>query len=245
MNTEEHQLTVSGLKVHIVRKAIKNLHLGVYPPGGRVRVAAPLSISDSAVRMAVVGKLGWIKRQRKRFQLQPRQSRREMVSGESHYFLGRRYRLRLIPRNRRARVVIRNRSTMEMHVPPTADALQREQILRQWYRQQLTKIIPPLLEKWQSVLNVQITDWGIKRMKTKWGSCNAEARRIWINLELAKKPVKCLEYTVVHEMAHFIERQHNDRFIFLLDRHLPLWRLYRDELNSAPLAHENWKLNCR
>ena len=241
MNTEEHQLTVSGLKVHIVRKAIKNLHLGVYPPGGRVRVAAPLGISDSAVRMAVVGKLGWIKRQRKRFQLQPRQSRREMVSGESHYFLGRRYRLRLIPRHSRARVVIRNRSAMEMHVPPTADVSRREQILRQWYRQQLRKIIPRLLEKWQSVLNVQITDWGIKRMKTKWGSCNAEARRIWINLELAKKPIKCLEYTVVHEMAHFIERQHNDRFTFLLDRYLPLWRLHRDELNSAPLAHETWK----
>src|SRR5437588_8864349 len=116
MNIEEHQLTVSGLKVHIVRKAIKNLHLGVYPPGGRVRVAAPLSISDSAVRMAVVGKLGWIKRQRKRFQLQPRQSRREMVSGESHYFLGRRYRLRIVPQHNIAKVLLRNRSTIEMHV---------------------------------------------------------------------------------------------------------------------------------
>src|SRR2546430_6637892 len=144
MNTEEHQLTVSGLKVDVVRKAIKNLHLGVYPPAGRVRVAAPLGISDSAVRMAVVGKLGWIKRQRKRFQLQPRQSRREMVSGESHYFLGRRYRLRLIPRHRRARVVLRNRSTMELYVNRENNVEQRERILRQWYRQQLKQIIPPL-----------------------------------------------------------------------------------------------------
>src|SRR5438876_2324778 len=142
MNTEEHQLTVSGLKVHIVRKAIKNLHLGVYPPGGRVRVAAPLSISDSAVRMAVVGKLGWIKRQRKRFQLQPRQSRREMVSGESHYFFGRRYRLRVVPQDSRNKVVLRNRSTMEMYVQPETTAEQRQQMLRQWYRQQLKEIIP-------------------------------------------------------------------------------------------------------
>jgi predicted metal-dependent hydrolase len=241
MNTNQRHLTVGGLKVHVVRKAIKNLHLGVYPPSGRVRVAVPLTISDNAVRMAVVGKLGWIKRQRKRFQLQPRQSEREMVSGESHYFLGRRYRLRVIYQNRRTEVVLRSRSTMEVYVQLETTPEQRERVLRQWYRQKLKEIIPPLVEKWQPILNVQVADWGIKKMKTKWGSCNAEAQRIWLNLELAKKPVRCLEYTVVHEMAHFLERQHNDRFISLLDQYLPHWRLHRQELNSAPLAHETWR----
>lgn len=240
MNTDQRHLNVSGLSVHVVRKAIKNLHLGVYPPSGRVRVAAPLTVSDNAVRMAVVEKLGWIKRQRKRFQVQPRQSRREMVSGESHYFLGRRYRLRIVTKDNTGKVLLRNRSTIEMRVPPQTDAAKREKILHQWYRQHLKEMIPSLLEKWQPILRVHVADWRIKRMKTKWGSCNPDARRIWINLELAKKPIKCLEYTVVHEMAHLLERRHNDRFISLLDRHLPLWRLHRAELNSAPLAHENW-----
>src|SRR5437763_6358524 len=152
MNTEEHQLTVCGLKVHVVRKAIKNLHLGVYPPGGRVRVAAPLAISDSAVRMAVVGKLGWIKRQRKRFQLQPRQSAREMVSGESHYFLGRRYRLRVYSADEPTKVVIRNASIIELHVRVGASVETRQRAMMNWYRQHLKDVIPPLLKKWENRL---------------------------------------------------------------------------------------------
>lgn len=240
MSIEKHQITVNGLPISIVRKGIKNLHLGVYPPHGRVRVAAPLAVSDDAVRLAVIGKLGWIKRQRARFEAQPRQSAREMVRGESHYFLGMRYRLCVIHRDGASRVVLRNRSTMELHVRSETSAEQRERLLQRWYRQQLRVLIPPLLEKWQSVLGVQIADWGIKKMKTKWGACNVEALRIWLNLELAKKPVQCLEYIVAHEIAHLIERYHNDRFVSIMDKHLPQWRLHRQELNSAPLAHETW-----
>jgi len=192
------------------------------------------------VRLAVIGKLGWIKRRQARFAAQPRQSEREMVSGESHYFLGHRYRLRVIARDGAAKVVLRNRSRMELHVRAEAAAAQREQVLHRWYRQQLKKLIPPLLEKWQAALGVQIADWRIKRMKTKWGTCTVEARRIWLNLELAKKPVKCLEYLIVHELAHLLERRHDDRFIALMNKHLPQWRLHRAELNSAPLAHETW-----
>lgn len=238
--TEKHQITINGLAVEVVRKGIKNLHLGVYPPNGRVRVAVPFAVSDEAVRLAVIGKLGWIKRQRAKFKAQSRQSQREMVSGESHYFLGQRYRLRIIEHGGTGKVVLRNKSMIDLHVRPDASTAQREEILLQWYREQLKELIPPLLEKWQLVLGVQVAHWGIKKMKTKWGSCNIEARRIWLNLELAKKPPQCLEYIVVHELVHLLERQHNDRFTALMDSAMPTWRGYRDELNSAMLGHEVW-----
>ena len=240
MNTEPHVITVSGVDIHVVRKAIKNLHLGVYPPAGRVRVAAPLALSDNAVRLAVVGKLAWIKRQRAKFQAQPRQSQREMVSGESHYFLGRRYCLRVVEHKGAGKVVLRSRTTLELHVRPQTDATERERVLQRWYRQHLRDAVPPLIAKWATILDVQINGWGIKRMKTKWGACSVAARRIWLNLELAKNPVQCLEYLVVHELVHLIEPHHNERFISLLDQHLPNWRMRRQELNAAPLAHNTW-----
>jgi len=240
MITESKTITVGGVDVQVVRKGIKNLHLGVYPPAGRVRVAAPLAVSDSAVRLAVVGKLGWIKRQRARFQTQSRQSAREMVSGESHFFLGRRYRLRVIEHAGAGCVVLRGRTRLELHVRAGSNAQGRERVLQEWYREQLRALIPPLLAKWEAILGVHATNWGIKKMKTKWGSCSVGVRRIWLNLELAKKPAQCLEYLLVHELTHLIERHHNDRFIRLMDRHLPTWRQSRQELNAAPLAHEAW-----
>jgi predicted metal-dependent hydrolase len=240
MNTETHQITVQGLTVEVVRKAIKNLHLGVYPPHGRVRVAAPLAVSDDAVRLAVIGKLAWIKRQQAKFEAQERQSKREMVRGESHYFLGQRYRLRVIEHHGAGKVVLHNNAFIDLYVRPGTNTEQREKVLQRWYRTQLKVLIPPLLEKWQSVLGVQVADWGIKKMKTKWGACNNEARRIWINLELAKKPVQCLEYILAHELVHLIERHHNDRFIAIMDKHMPQWRFHREELNRAPLGHDNW-----
>jgi predicted metal-dependent hydrolase len=240
MTTEHREIVVSGVPVQIVRKAIKNLHLGVYPPYGRVRVAAPLAVSNESVRLAVVGKLGWIKRQQARFKAQPRQSEREMGSGESHYFLGRRYRLRVAKCDVVPAARLRGNSTLELQVRAEMSVRQREGVLHQWYRQQLKARVPALLEKWQPLLGVQAAGWGIKKMKTKWGTCNIEARRIWLNLELAKKPVRCLEYILVHELTHLIERKHNDRFVSLMNKHLPQWRLYRQELNSAPLAHATW-----
>jgi len=234
------RITVAGIKVEVVRKDIKNLHLGVYPPNGRVRVAAPLVVSDEAVRLAVIDKLGWIKRQRAKFAEQPRQSQREMVNGESHYFLGKRYRLRVHEQDAPARVAIRGIASLDLFVRPGSSAEQREAVLLRWHREQLKALIPPLLEKWQPLLGVQVADWGIKKMKTKWGSCNIAARRIWLNLELAKKPIQCLEYIVVHEMVHLLERHHNERFSALLDTHVPQWRQYREMLKKAPLGHEEW-----
>ncbi len=234
------RIAVGGIAVEVVRKDIKNLHLGVYPPLGRVRVAAPLVVSDEAVRLAVIDKLGWIKRQRAQFAKQPRQSEREMVNGESHYFLGRRYRLRVHEQDGPARVAIRGLASLDLFVREGAATEQREAVLLRWHREQLKAMIPDLLARWQSALGVQVVNWGIKKMKTKWGSCNGDARRIWLNLELAKKPVQCLEYIVVHELVHLLERNHTERFTALMDRHLPDWRTRRGVLNSSPLGHEAW-----
>lgn len=236
----ERQIEVSGIPVDVVRKDIKNLHLAVYPPNGRVRVAVPLRTSDETVRLAVISRLGWIRRQQDSLDQQERQSLREMVTGESHFVQGRRYRLDVIEQDAPASVVLRNGKTMELRVRPGTDEVKRRKVLHRWHRQRLAEQILALIEKWEPVVGVQVADWGIKKMKTKWGSCNIEARRIWVNLELAKKPPSCLEYIVVHEMVHLLERHHNERFRDLMDRFTPRWRTYRDELNRAPLAHEDW-----
>ena len=240
MSTEPHRLTVGGLTVEVVRKNIKNLHLGVYPPNGRVRVAAPLVVSDEAVRLAVIGKLGWIQRQQAKFEAQPRQSQREMVSGESHYFLGQRYRLRVLAYTGPPRIRCSGADFLDLFVRPETTVAQRRRVLEDWYREQLRGQIPALLAQWQPVLGVAAAEWGIKKMKTRWGSCNIRARRVWFNLELAKKPARCLEYVVVHELVHLLERNHNARFQALMDQHLPTWRTCREELNRAPLGHEQW-----
>lgn len=240
MTIETHHFTVSGIKVEVLRKDIKNLHLGVYPPHGRVRVAAPLVVSDEAVRLAVIDKLGWIRRQKAKFAEQPRQSQREMVNGESHYFLGQRYRLRVHEQNGAASVAVRGIASLDLFVRPGTSAEQREGVLLRWHREQLKVLIPPLLAKWQLALGVQVAAWGIKKMKTKWGSCNPASRRVWFNLELAKKPVQCLEYIVVHELVHLLERHHNERFAALVESHFPQWRQYRELLNKTPLGHEEW-----
>lgn len=240
MTTRGRRITVGGLAVDVVRKDIKNLHLGVYPPAGRVRIAAPLTLSDDAIRLAVVEKLTWIKRQRASFTSQPRQSKREMVSGESHYFLGRRYRLRVHEQDDVARVAIRGLRMLDLFVRPGAGADKRLEVLDAWYRAQLKELVPPLLAKWQRALAVDVSAWGIKKMKTKWGSCTVDARRIWLNLELAKKPRRCIEYIVVHELAHLRERNHGERFTRLMDHHLPDWRQRRAELQQSTLGAEDW-----
>lgn len=240
MATNRH-IEVSGISVEVVRKDIKNLHLAVYPPHGRVRVAVPIRTSDDTVRLAVVSRLGWIRRQQKSLEQQERQSRREMISGESHFVQGRRYRLDVVEQDSSASIFLRNSKTLEMRVRAGTDRDTRENLLLRWYRRSLRDQIPPLLAKWEQIIGVQVASCGIKRMKTKWGTCNIEARRIWLNLELIKKPPACLEYILVHEMVHLLERHHNDRFQSYMDDFLPQWRLFREELNRAPLVYEDWE----
>jgi predicted metal-dependent hydrolase len=240
VSTKGHSIVVSGIPVEIVRKDIKNLHLGVYPPSGRVRVAAPLRLNDDSVRLAVVTRLGWIRRRQAAFEQQDRQSQREMVTGETHYVQGRRYRLNVIESDVSPGVRVRPNATLEMWIQPKSSRECRVNMLNQWYRRLLHERIPGLVTKWEPHVGVEVAEWGIRRMRTKWGSCNACARRIWINLELAKKPYACLEFIVVHEMVHLLERHHNERFMEQVDRLLPQWRTTRTLLNKSPLSHERW-----
>ncbi len=240
MTTNAHQIKVGKLIVDVVRKDIKNLHLAVYPPFGRVRVAAPLRVNDEAVRLAVISRLSWINKQKNKLTNQARQSEREYLTGESHYFQGRRYRLNVIWQSGKAYVAIRNKSTIDLFVTKDSDKARREEVMLKWYRQQLKDQIPSLLAHWEKLIGVRVNDWRLKKMKTKWGTCNIEVNRIWLNLELAKKSSQCLEYIIVHEMTHLLERHHNDRFIKLMDEFMPQWRVYRDELNHSLLGHEVW-----
>lgn len=239
MSIERHSIDVSGIPVEIVRKDIKNLHLGVYPPHGRVRAAVPLRLDDEAVRLALISRLGWIRRQRRAFSEQERQSEREMVNGETHYVEGRRYRLKVELHDGPAQVELRSR-TLNLRVRSQLDPTQRLAVVERWYRGRLRDRVPSLVEHWSKRLGVEAPEWGIKKMKTRWGTCSQATGRIWLNLELAKKPTQCLEYIVVHELLHLFERHHNERFAALMENALPDWRLRREVLSKEPLAHEQW-----
>ncbi len=239
MSTASASLTIRGVDIDVVYKDIKNLHIGVYPPTGRVRVAAPERFDDDQVRFAVIQRLPWIKRQRQQFEAAQRQSEREMVAGESHYIWGIRYRLKIIERPGRTHFEI-DGSRFLCYVPTDTPSDRRRSLLDHWYREQLRHALPSLIEKWEHKLEVSVPRWGIRRMKTKWGSCNRETGHLWFNVELAKKHPGCLDYVVVHEMVHYLERNHGERFTKLMDYYLPDWRSRRDQLNEAPLADEAW-----
>ena len=226
-------LTVDNIEIQLIKKNIKNLHLSVLPPDGSVRISAPKELNDETIRLFAVSKLSWIKKQRAKFKRQERQPEREFVSGESHYFLGQRYLLNVIYTNKRRQgAAIRNKTYLDLFVRENSGKEQRRKVMREWYRSELKALIPPLISKWEPIIGVEVKSWGVKRMKTKWGSCNIAAKRIWLNLELAKKNPACLEYIVVHEMVHFLERLHNEHFVAYMDKFLPNWRSIKAELNG-------------
>ena len=215
--SKSREISVDGLTVEIIRKDIKNLHLRIYPPDGRIRMSAPLRVSDDAVRLMVESRLGWIKRKRAKFAGQERQSSRDYVSGENHWFLGRRYGLNVIEQNRPGRVDVRGSGTLDLFVRDGSDQAQRKKAFWAWYRKELKALSWPLVEKWAHTMGLPVPECRVKRMKTRWGTCNIRARRIWLNLELIKRPRHCTEFIIVHEMAHFYERLHNARFTNLMD----------------------------
>lgn len=239
MSTANTCLTVRGIDIDVVYKDIKNLHIGVYPPMGRVRVAAPKRLDDDQVRLAVVQRLPWIKRRRAQLRSTDRQSEREMVTGESHYVWGVRRRLKVVERPGRAHVEV-DGDRLILYVSSDRNAEQRRTVLDTWYRTQLREALPALISTWEAKLDTRVPDWIIRRMRTKWGTCNRETRRLTFNVELAKKHPDCLEYIVVHEMMHYFERNHGDQFTKLMDDAMPDWRTRRDLLNDAPLADEKW-----
>lgn len=239
MSTNSGSLKIRGIEVDVIYKDIKNLHIAVYPPSGRVRVAAPARLAEEQVRLAVIQRLAWIKQRRQQLQDAARQSPREMVTGESHYVWGRRTRLKVVERPGPAHVEHEGERLL-LYVPEDINQEARRRTLDVWYRQQLRIKVAEYLDRWEPIIGRAASAWGLRRMKTKWGSCNAESGRLLFNTELAKKHPGCLEYVVVHELVHLIERNHDERFRELMDIHFPQWRIHRDELNRAPLAHEDW-----
>lgn len=235
-----YQITVNNVSIDVVRKDIKNIHLAVYPPTGRVRIAAPLLVNEESIRLFAVSKLGWIKRNQRKFVGQDRISFREYKERESHYFQGRRYLLKIIETESPPRIVLKTKTYLEMYARPDSSRMVRHRIMTEWYRTELKRQIPSLIDKWERIIGVKVADCRVKQMKTKWGSCNREKKRIWLNLELAKKPEQCLEYIIVHEMVHFKERNHSDRFLAHMDEYLPGWRKLRAELNRLPVSHSDW-----
>ena len=233
------QLKLGNITVDLVQKEIKNIHLSVYPPTGRVRISAPNRMTLDTVRLFAISKLSWIKKQQTKIIGQEREVPREFINMESHYFNGKRYLLKVIEHESAPKVVLKH-SVIELFVRLGANREKKKAVLEKWYRQKLKEIIPVLIENWETKMNVLVNEFGVKKMKTRWGTCNRKAKRIWLNLELAKKPRECLEYIVVHEMVHLLERNHNDRFVSLMNDLMLKWRFYKDELNRLPLRYENW-----
>ncbi len=241
MNTNNDKLVMADFEVQTVRKNIKNIHIGVYPPDGRVRVAAPLEMSDESLRLIILSKISWIRRQKEKFLRQERETPREYVSGESHYFLGQRYILNVVQGPYRPRVQLKGLKRMDMYVNPNMSRRDKARIMERFYRLELRKILDSLVAKWEEKLKVKVSEVRIRKMKTKWGSANIKANRIWFNLELAKKSPNCIAYVVVHELTHLIERNHNKRFKGILEAVMPNWKQYRDELNEFISGDVVWK----
>lgn len=236
----ETHIELGDIQVHVVLKDIQNIHLSVYPPDGAVRISAPAWMNLDAIRVFAISKLGWIKRQQQKLQAQERETPREYLDRESHYVWGERYLLQVVEANA-APVVELQKSQLVLHIRPGSATAKKHAILEAWYREQLKRAALPLIAQWEPQLGVNVAQFFVQRMKTRWGSCNPGAGNIRLNTELAKKPPACLEYVIVHELLHLLEPTHNARFVALLDRFMPNWQFHRDQLNRFPVSHEEWE----
>ena len=227
------------IPVDVVLKDIKNIHLSVYPPAGAVRISAPSRMSIDTIRVFAISKLGWIKPQQAKLRGQERETPREYLDRESHYIWGRRYLLQVVECDEPPSVELKHRR-MVLRLRPGTDDARKQAVVADWYRSEVKEAAAPLIAKWEPVLGVKVDRLFVQRMKTKWGSCNTETRSIRLNTDLAKKPVDCLEYIVVHEMAHLVVRRHDERFVSLVGKCLPNWKLLKQTLNGSPLSHQDW-----
>ena len=233
------KLQLGELSVDVVRKAIKNVHLSVYPPTGRVRIAVPSDMDMDSIRVFALSKLSWIRRQQRKQLAQKREPKREYIERESHYLWGKRYLLNVIEKDLPPTVETKHRRIL-LTCRPGVDAQRRESILQQWYREQLHSAMPAVVSKWEKAVGVEVAVWQVRKMKTKWGSCIPSRAKIIVNLELAKKPKECLEYIVAHEIVHLLEPTHNERFKSLMNLFVPQWREHRKALNRIPVSHREW-----
>jgi hypothetical protein len=233
------QVELGDVVIDVVFKDIKNVHLSVHPPAGRVTVSAPSRMSLDTIRVFTISKLNWIRREQRKLQEQERETPREFLNRESHYVWGRRYLLKVTESEKAPSVELKH-NRMHLGVRPGTDKTKRQAIVEEWYREQVKQAVPPLIEKWEKVIGVTANRVFVQRMKTKWGSCNPRARSIRLNTDLARKPRECLEYIVVHELVHLLEATHNARFVELMDRFIPKWQSRRQALNRLPVRHEEW-----
>jgi predicted metal-dependent hydrolase len=239
MSFDMQQIILDDMSIFVVHKDIKNVHLSVYPSNGKVKISAPLRMDLDSIRVFAISKMSWIKKQQIKLQNQESETPSHYITMESHYYLGKRYMLKVIEHNTPPKVVIKH-ETIELYIRPDTNTVKKKKILDEWYRKRLKGIIPKVIAQYEESMKVNVVEFAIKKMKTKWGTCNLEAKRIWLNLELAKKPIECIEYVVVHEMTHLLERHHNEEFIAYLSKFFPKWEFYKEMLNKSPLRHEKW-----
>ena len=235
--TETIQL--GDIEIAVSRKSVKNVHLSVHPPAGRVTLVAPTGTRLEVARAYAISKLGWIREQQAKLRAQARETPRQFVERESHYLWGRRHLLSVVEKDTKPGVKLDHRR-ITLTVRPGSTLAKREEVMQEWHRTLLHEAVPALIKKWEMKLSVKISGYFLQRMKTKWGGCNHRSGNIRLNTELVKKPRDLLEYVVVHEMLHLIEPTHSERFVALLEQHYPTWREAREELNQLPLAAETW-----
>lgn len=233
-------LELGDLEIDVVLKDIQNVHLSVHPPAGRVRIAAPRRTDMETVRLFAISKLGWIRQQQRKLLEQERETPRDYVERESHYVWGKRYLLTVAEANARPSVDLKHR-TMQLQVRPGSDEAKRQEVVENWFREQVRGATTVLIAKWEPKIDVIVAGFYVRRMKTRWGSCNSRARTIRLNTDLAKKPRECLEYIVVHEMIHILEPTHNERFMAMMNHFMPDWKQRRQTLNRLPVRHEDWE----
>lgn len=233
------QLQLGELTIDVTLKEIKNVHLSVHPPTGKVRLSAPSQTNLETLRLYAISRLPWIKKQQTKLRHQEREAPRQYLDRESHYFFGKRYLLRVTESDSPSTVLLRHRE-IEIVAKPGSSEKARQQLVHDWYRRELRKAARPYVLSWHTSLEVREPAIGIKKMRTKWGSCSPGQNRIWINLELAKKPPECLDYLILHETVHMLEPNHGFRFVTIMDQQMPQWRNYRDRLNALPIAHTDW-----
>ena len=232
-------IKLGDMVLDVVQKDIKNVHLSVYPPNGRVRISAPLRMNSDTIRVFAISKLSWIKQQQPKMQEQERESPREFLDCESHYVWGKRYLLKVTEVDAAPKVELVHRK-LRLTVRSGTSEEKRATIIDAWYREQLRQAVPAIIARWEPVLGVKVARFFVQRMKTKWGSCSTDVGSIRLNTDLAKKPPECLEYIVVHEMVHLLEPTHNDRFVALMNQFMPKWQHCRQMLNRLPVRHETW-----
>ena len=233
-------IQLGKLSILVTRRDIKNVHLSVYPPDGRVTLVAPIATRLDVARAYAISRLGWIRQQQAKLKSQARETPRKFIERESHYLWGRRLLLSVTYRDAKPSVSL-DHKRITLTVRPGSDFGRRAEVIHDWHKSLLHEVVPALIEKWQRKLKVKVTGYFLQRMKTKWGSCNHGAGNIRINTELAKKPKDLLEYVIVHEMVHLLEPTHSERFLEMMTKHYPAWREARAELNELPLAAETWR----